>query len=294
MVGDFRGLVPAFTRAGDELCHIVGGACPYNLPIAGRPLIRHAIRALCDVGVDEVLVVVDPAIAEEVVVAVGDPGIAIHYALEDGRNPGAVLNAAGAALGPGPLLVHLADSLIFDGFTPRPGEVFTSGGRPIAYALADLPEDRLAPEGGATVALEGAWRYDGTIDGVLEANTAALDRLKRGRIGADLSSASVQGRVSIHPTAVLEGAKILGPVSIGPEARLVETYVGPYTSIGAGVELEGVEIEHSIVLPRAQIRYPGRRIEASLVGERAQIGRDYTLPSALRLRVGPDADIQLS
>jgi hypothetical protein len=30
------------------------------------------------------------------------------------------------------------------------------------------------------------------------------------------------------------------------------------------------------------------------VGERAQIGRDYTLPSALRLRVGPDADIQLS
>jgi glucose-1-phosphate thymidylyltransferase len=83
-------------------------------------------------------------------------------------------------------------------------------------------------------------------------------------------------------------------VSIGPDARLVETYVGPYTSIGAGVELEGVEIEHSIVLPRAQIRYPGRRIEASLVGERAQIGRDYTLPSALRLRVGPGADIQLS
>lgn len=294
MVGDFRGLVPAFARTGDELCHIVGGACPYNLPIAGRPLIRHAIRALCDVGVDEVLVVLDPAIAEEVVVAIGDPGIAIRYALEDGRNGGAVLNAAREALGPGPLLVHLADSLIFEGFAPRPGEVFTSGGRPIAYALADLPEDQLAPDGGAPVELERAWRYDGTIDGVLEANTAALDGLKRARIGADLSSASVEGRVSIHPTAVLEGAKILGPVSIGPEARLVETYVGPYTSIGAGVELEGVEIEHSIVLPRAQIRYPGRRIEASLVGERAQIGRDYTLPSALRLRVGPDADIQLS
>ena len=294
MVGDFRGLVPAFARTGDELCHIVGGACPYNLPIAGRPLIRHAIRALCDVGVDEVLVVVDPAIAEEVVVAIGDPGIAIHYALEDGRNGGAVLNAARATLGPGPLLVHLADSLVSDDFAPRPGDVFTSDDRPIAYALAELPEDRLAPGDGERVPLEGAWRYDGTVDGVLEANSAALDRLKRGRIGADLSNASIQGRVSIHPTAVLEGAKIRGPVSIGPEARLVETYVGPYTSIGACVELEGVEIENSIVLPGAQIRYPGRRLEASLVGERAQIGRDYTLPSALRLRVGPDADIQLS
>jgi NDP-sugar pyrophosphorylase family protein len=294
MVGDFRGLVPAFARTGDELCHIVGAACPYNLPIAGRPLIRHAIRALCDAGVGEVLVVVDPAIAEEVVVAIGDPGIAIHYALEDGRNGGAVLNAARETLGPGPLLVHLADSLVNADFTPMPGDIFTSGGRPIAYALADLPEARLAPGDGERVELEGAWRYDGTVDGVLEANSSALDTLKRGRIGADMSNASIQGRVSIHPTAVLEGAKIRGPVSIGPEARLVETYVGPYTSIGAGVELEGVEIENSIVLPGAQIRYPGRRLEASLVGERAQIGRDYSLPSALRLRVGPDADIQLS
>ena len=58
--------------------------------------------------------------------------------------------------------------------------------------------------------------------------------------------------------------------------------------------LEGVEIEHSIVMPRATIRYPGRRLEASLVGEDAQIGRDFSLPSALRLRVGRGADIQLS
>jgi glucose-1-phosphate thymidylyltransferase len=75
---------------------------------------------------------------------------------------------------------------------------------------------------------------------------------------------------------------------------LFETYVGPYSTIAAGVMLEGVELEHSIVLPNAQIRYPGRRLEASLVGEGAQIGRDYSLPSALRLRVGPNSEIQLS
>jgi NDP-sugar pyrophosphorylase family protein len=178
VVGDLRGLVPAFARAGDELCHIAGGGCPHTLPIAGRPLIRHAIRSLCDAGIDEILIVVDPALAEEIVVAVGDPGVALHYALERDRGEESLLRAARAALGPGPVLVHLSD--------------------------------------------------------------------------------------------------------------------GPYTSIGARVELEGVEIENSIVLPGAQIRFPGRRIEASLVGEGAQIGRDYTLPSALRLRVGPGSDIQLS
>src|SRR5205823_3753618 len=144
------------------------------------------------------------------------------------------------------------------------------------------------------VELDGGWRYDGTVDGILDANRLALDELKRGRIGADLTSASVQGRVQIHPTAMLYGAKIRGPAYIGPEAVLSETYVGPYTSIGAGVRLEGVEIEHSIVLRHAAIRFPGRRIEGSLVGEGAQIGRDFSLPSALRLRVGRGAvlDVQ--
>jgi NDP-sugar pyrophosphorylase family protein len=286
MVGDFRGLVAAFARTGDELCHIAGTGCPYTLPIAGRPLIRHAIRSLCDAGIDEILVVVEPALAEEVVVAVGDPGVTLHYALEHDRGEQALVRAAREALGAGPILVHLADSLLPAGFAPQPATGYTSAGQVIAYPLEETDVEH--------VELEGVWRYDGTVDGVLDANSFALDDLKRARIGADLTNASVQGRVSIHPTAVLQGAKIRGPVCIGPEARIVETYVGPYTSIGAGVELEGVEIENSIVLPGAQIRFPGRRLEASLVGEGAQIGRDYTLPSALRLRVGPGADIQLS
>jgi NDP-sugar pyrophosphorylase family protein len=278
--------VTAFARSGDELCHIAGAGCPYTLPIAGRPLIRHAIRSLRDAGIDTILVVVEPALAEQVVVAVGDPGVTLHYALEHDRSDEALARAAHKALGPGAVLVHLADSLLPGGFAPEPATAYTSAGHVVVHPLGETDADR--------VELDGVWRYDGTVDGVLDANSAALDDMKRARIGADLTGASVQGRVSIHPTAVLEAAKIRGPVSIGPEARIVETYVGPYTSIGAGVELEGVEIENSIVLPGAQIRFPGRRLEASLVGEGAQIGRDYSLPSALRLRVGPGADIQLS
>jgi glucose-1-phosphate thymidylyltransferase len=264
----------------------VGNGCPYVIPIAGRALIRHAVRWLCDAGIDEILIAVDPALAEEIVMAVGDPGVTLHYALLKDRSDAALLDTARATLGDGPVLVHLADSLLSDGVAPQAGATYTSGGQVVAHFLGD--------DSGPRIELDGAWRYDGTIDGVLEANTIALDGLKRGRIGADHSNAVVEGRVSIHPTAILEGAKIRGPVSIGPGAQIVETYVGPYTSIGADVRLEGVEIEHSIVLPGAQIRYPGRRLEASMVGEGAQIGRDYSLPSALRLRVGPSSEIQLS
>jgi NDP-sugar pyrophosphorylase family protein len=271
-VGDFRGLVRAFARSGDELCRIAGAGCPYTLPVAGRPLISHAVKAVCDAGAKRILVAIDASIAEAVAPAVGEAnGAEVQIAIQPDGDDDATMRAVDKLLGPGPLIFAAGDSLPADPATLVVGE-----------AVDDVIE------------LPSAWRYDGTVDGVLEANTLALDGLKRGRIGVDLSNASVQGRVHIDQSAQLEGAKLRGPVYIGPGARLVETYVGPYTSIGAGVVLEGVEIENSIVLPGAEIRYPGRRLEASLVGEGAQIGRDYSLPSALRLRVGPGSEIQLS
>ena len=272
MVEEFRGLVRAFARSGDELCRIAGPGCPYSLPLGGRPLIAHVVKAVCDAGAKQILVAIDASIAETVAPLVGDPkGAEVHIAIQPDNDEDATMRAVDKVLGPGPLIFAAADS------------------------LASEPK-RLDPPAGAdtVVELEAAWRYDGTVDGVLEANRIALDDLKRGRVGVNLSNANVQGRVQIDPSAELDGTKLRGPVYIGPGARLVETYVGPYTSIGAGVTLEGVEIEHSIVLPGAQIRYPGRRLEASLVGEGAHIGRDFSLPSALRLRVGPGSEIQLS
>jgi NDP-sugar pyrophosphorylase family protein len=272
VVGEFRGLVRASARRGDELCNIAGPGCPYTLPVGGKPLIAQALKAVCDAGAREILVAVDASIAEVVVPAIGElTGAEVHAALQPEGDDDATMRAVEKVLGAGPLIFMAGDTLAVEG----------------ARAPADPADDTVFE-------LETAWAYDGTVDGVLEANTIALDALKRGRVGVDLSNASVQGRVQIDPSAELAGAKLRGPVYIGPGARLVETYVGPYTTIGAGVTLEGVEIEHSIVLPGAQIRYPGRRLEASLVGEGAQIGRDYSLPSALRLRVGPGSEIQLS
>src|SRR2546423_7608767 len=211
--------------------------------------------------------------------AAGDPGVPVGWSvLPDADFEEAALDAARAELGPGPVLIHLGDSLTTESFgvaAPEADRLFVSGERVLACALTDLPENddgvalaSLGP-GAERVELDGVWKYDGTVDGVLEANRFALDEIKRGRIGADLSRASVEGRVQIHPTAVLDGAKLRGPVYIGPGAVLSETYVGPYSSIGADVRLEGVEIENSIVLPGAAIRFPGRRLEASIVGEGA-------------------------
>lgn len=142
--------------------------------------------------------------------------------------------------------------------------------------------------------LRGVWSCSGTVDGVLEANRLVLDAIEGEVEGADLSSARVDGRVRVHPTAILDRTTVRGPASIGPGAVLVDTFIGPYTAIGDNVRLEGTEIEYSIVLRGASIRHPGRRLEASLVGQDASISRDFALPSSLRLRVGRRADISLT
>jgi glucose-1-phosphate thymidylyltransferase len=141
----------------------------------------------------------------------------------------------------------------------------------------------------------GFWNYTGTVEQLLAANTMVLDRLQvpSRHIGGD-ADVKIEGRVSIHPTARLERASLRGPAVIGPGASVIDAYVGPYTSIGEGASIENAEIEHSIVLERAQIRHIGRRLETSLIGPEAIVARDFEIPSALRLKVGRRAEVSLA
>jgi glucose-1-phosphate thymidylyltransferase len=142
--------------------------------------------------------------------------------------------------------------------------------------------------------VRGTWRYQDEVDELLEGNRLVLDGLARDVRGAELSQARVEGRVSIHRSAVVERTTIRGPATIAAGAVLVDAFVGPYTSIGENVHVEGAEVEHSIVLAGAAIRHVGRRLEASIVGREANVHRDFELPAALRVRVGRRAEVSLA
>jgi len=142
--------------------------------------------------------------------------------------------------------------------------------------------------------VNGSWKYTGEVDGLLAANRMVLDEIESEVAGCDLSQARIEGRVQIHPTAVIERSTLRGPAVIGPRAVLQDAFVGPYSSVGAEVRLEGAELEHSIVLDHAVIRHIGHRLEDSLVGSGATVTRDFAFPSGLRLRVGRRAEVLLA
>jgi glucose-1-phosphate thymidylyltransferase len=100
--------------------------------------------------------------------------------------------------------------------------------------------------------------------------------------------------VAIHPSARIERTTIRGPAVVGGDAEIVDTFIGPYTSVGPEARLDGAEIEYSIVLGGASIRHVGQRIEASVIGADAEIEHDFAIPSAVRLRVGRSSSVTLS
>lgn len=145
-----------------------------------------------------------------------------------------------------------------------------------------------------SVVLGGWWQYAGAAQDLLDANRHILDALEPTPVEAQGTGCRIEGRVHAHPTARLSGAVIRGPVVIGPRARVLDAYVGPYTAVGSDVLVENAEIESSILLAGSSVRNVGARIEASILGRAASVTRDFKLPRGLRLLVGEGADVTLS
>jgi glucose-1-phosphate thymidylyltransferase len=138
------------------------------------------------------------------------------------------------------------------------------------------------------------WRFGDAADAVLDGNRFALERLRGEPVEAATRDSEIQGAVSIHPSARLDSSTVRGPAVIAAGAQLHCAYVGPFTSIGPDVVLEGAEIENSIVLAGASITHLSTRLEGSIVGPGARVFRDFRLPRAMRLNIGPGAEVAVT
>ncbi|HEV2873692.1 MAG TPA: hypothetical protein VGW14_00970 [Thermoleophilaceae bacterium] len=163
------------------------------------------------------------------------------------------------------------------------------------HVLEGLVE-RIRRRGGriGTCCVSDWWRFRGGTDALLEGNRFALEGTRADYDGSQLANSKIQGAVVLHPEARITSSVVRGPAIIGARACVRDAYVGPYTSIGEDVVIEGAEIEHSVVLPGASISHLGGRLEASVIGPRSRVFRDFRLPRALRLTLGEGAEVSLT
>jgi glucose-1-phosphate thymidylyltransferase len=344
-----KGVIVAGGRAAGP---VPGAATAELVPVANRPLLHHALDALAVAGVEDVALVLAPAVAEEIRASVGDGtawrlriaylelpepcGVAsalvaargwldgasfvaqvgdgllrrplrpyLERLVEESLDAFVLMRPDAEAVSPGDRASRLVDCADDPGARPRLAGVHFFGPRvfdairrlrpswrgelEMGDALASLVRD------GARVkqeVVDGWWRYGGHDYDLLEANRLLLDDLAASP--ATRPGSQISGRVAIHPTARIESSTICGPVVIGAGALVSDAYIGPYTSIGDEVHVEGTEIEDSMVFAGASVVNLGRRLSHSVVGRNARLFRSFALPASMRLRVGDGTEVSLA
>ncbi len=139
--------------------------------------------------------------------------------------------------------------------------------------------------------LEGWWLDTGKKDDLLTANTQVLDEWSRRDIQGEVDAASsVSGRVAIGPRTRVINSTIRGPVAIGADCLIKDSFIGPFTSIGDQSRVEASVIEHSVLLSGVFLSQVDR-LEDSLIGRNARVAR-HNRHRSLQLLLGDDAVVE--
>jgi glucose-1-phosphate thymidylyltransferase len=142
--------------------------------------------------------------------------------------------------------------------------------------------------------ITGWWKDTGKVEDMLEGNRMMLGALEPSILGTVDAATKIEGRVTVGAGTVVERSRLRGPLIIGAGARIVDSYIGPFTAIGDLVEVQHSEIEHSIVLERSRLVDVPRRIESSLIGRDVVVCASDARPRTHRLMLGDSSRVELS
>ncbi len=141
--------------------------------------------------------------------------------------------------------------------------------------------------------ITGWWKDTGKLEDILEANRVILSGLESA-VETELdSSVRVEGHIAVGKGSRIKNTVLRGPLVIGRDCRIENSYIGPFTSIHSEVEIRDSEIEHSIILEKSSILNIATRIESSLVGQNSVVKKSPGPPRVTRLMVGDYSHIEI-
>ncbi|MGB9592919.1 MAG: glucose-1-phosphate thymidylyltransferase [Anaerolineae bacterium] len=141
--------------------------------------------------------------------------------------------------------------------------------------------------------VHGWWIDTGKMSDILEANRLVLDTFETRILGEVDANSEVYNKVVVERGARIVNSIIRGPAIIGEETQIVNSYIGPFTSIYHHCLIQDAEIEHSVVLENCRIVDIDQRIEDSLIGRNVEITRSPLKPRAYKLMLGDHSKVGL-
>ena len=139
----------------------------------------------------------------------------------------------------------------------------------------------------------GWWIDTGKPIDMLEANNRVLAEIAHKVDGYVDRDSKVDHLVTIERGAEIINSVVRGPAIIGEDARLINSYIGPFTSIYHNTIVENSEIEHSIVLDHSHIVNVPSRIEDSIIGRDVEVTYSPIKPKAYKMTLGDHSRVGL-
>ena len=141
--------------------------------------------------------------------------------------------------------------------------------------------------------ITGWWKDTGKPSDLLEANRLVLENLAPYQEGSADAQSLLAGKVTLEKGAQVINSHIRGPVIIGKNTVIKNSYIGPYTAIYHDCLIEKSEIEFSIVMERCRITDVGIRIESSILGSGVEVVRAQDKPRTHRFILGAQSHLEI-
>ncbi|MBN2412273.1 glucose-1-phosphate thymidylyltransferase [candidate division KSB1 bacterium] len=141
--------------------------------------------------------------------------------------------------------------------------------------------------------ITGWWKDTGKPEDILEANRLILEHTKSSIAGTFDRESSVTGEVVLEEGAKIINSVVRGPVVVGRNTIIENSFLGPFTSIGEECLIKKSEVEFSIILNRCEINDVRVRIENSLLGHGARVVKATVRPKTHRFMVGDQSLIEM-
>jgi len=141
--------------------------------------------------------------------------------------------------------------------------------------------------------LDRYWIDTGKMDDILEANRMVLQSLPPSNRGKVDERSRVYEPVILEEGARVTNSVLRGPLIIGADTEVVDSFIGPFTAINHHCRLQGVRVGGSIILENTVIEDTHWPIEHSLIGRYVTLRGGPAVGGSYSLTLGDHSQIEM-
>lgn len=146
----------------------------------------------------------------------------------------------------------------------------------------------------AVLEYKGRWLDPGKTDDWLDSNRYLLDRnVNKQRTPKLAKSVKIEGRVEIGKNCRIRNSTIRGPVSIGDNVEIIDSFIGPFTSIYKNCRIKSCRITNSILMHEVNIKDVSRLIDSSIIGPGSEVNSNIRTGDQLEMFLGAKSTVVL-